>query len=170
MDRKGANEVLKALTVLWPMRYPETMSEEKARATIDVIEEIFIDFAGDTIIKACRNLAKTTSGIPDWAAIRAEAETIKAEHYKKPSTKRPTKLATDPQGWLYVFYEDGDQDWIYDGNHHKWRSESWQIWAEKVLNLPSMEGWTRRYFPKWANANLVNRYKDEIERQERMNF
>ena len=169
MDRQGANEVLKTLKVLWPMRYPETMTKEKAKATVDTIEEIFIDFAGDTIVKACRNLAKTTGGIPDWSDIRAEATKIKAVNYKKP-TKRPTKLATDPQGWLYVFYEDGDQDWIYNGDKHKWRSDYWREYAEPILNQPSWEGWVRRYFPKWANKNLVDRYKDEIEKQEQMDF
>lgn len=163
MDRQGANDVLRALRTLWPMRFPESMDEARAKETVDIIEDTYFEFAAETIIKACRILASQVDGVPGWAQIRTEAERIKGETLK--TRKSPAAFATDPEGWLYVRYTDGDADWIYNGRVHKWRNALWKGLAERQFKKPGWEEWLRRYMPQYATGEFCSRYKGELERQ-----
>lgn len=167
MDRTGANEVFKALRTLWPMRFPARMEKANAKSIVDFIEENFVEFAGDTVIKACQQLAMEQDSVPSWAAIKEAAVKVKAQR-RAELPKRAQALSADPQGWLYVIYEDGSCDWIYNGDKHRWKSDRAKERVETILNSPAWEPWVRRYLPKWASDKYTSRYQAEIEKQLRM--
>lgn len=160
--------MLRALKTLWPMRFPEKMAKAKATEIVDFLEEHFVEFAGDTVVQACQKFALENDNVPSWAAIKQEAEKVKAQR-RMPSQKRAKRICTDPEGWMYVIYDDGDSDWIYDGSTHKWRNRSCQEKVERILNDPSMEPWARRYFPKWASEKFMSGYQAPAEKQLSMN-
>lgn len=164
MDRQGANEVFRELMVLWPIRFPESMSDEKARATVDFIEESFIEYAAGTVITACRNLVRSSNMIPGWADIKVEADKVKAAN-RPPGRKYVTSMTSDPDGWLYAIYDDGTCDWIYNGTLRKWRSDRAKEKAEAILGSPAWESWVQKNFSKWASPELLKRYESEIEKQ-----
>lgn len=164
MDRQGANEVFRELKVLWPIRFPESMSEEKAKATVDFIEESFIEYAPKTVITACRELVRGSNMIPGWADIKAAADKVKAAN-RPPDRKWVTALTSDNDGWLYAIYDDGSCDWIYNGTLRKWRSDRAREKAEAILASPTWETWVQKNFAKWASPELLKRYEGEIERQ-----
>lgn len=164
MDRQGANEVFRELKVLWPIRFPESMSEDKAKATVDFIEESFLEYAPKTVVTACRNLARASNVIPAWAEIKAAADKVKQQN-RPPGRKQVSALTSDDDGWLYAIYTDGSCDWIYNGRTRRWRNAACQEKAERILSHPSWESWVRQNFPKWASPELLKKYEGEIEKQ-----
>ena len=100
MDRNGANEVLRLLKGYYPGKYPDNMSDDKAKFVVDDIEESFKRYDSHVIVRAYKEWHLHFSNAPSIADIKGMLSA--ADKKPDPSPTKWVNYFEDCEGYGYA--------------------------------------------------------------------